>query len=421
MRILAINCGSSSLKFAVIELIGTGAEAGTRRLFSGAVSAIGGEATFHLQSLDGSDIHDNANAGDHRAAMHLVLDKLAQTDMPAVSHLDGIGHRVVHGGPRLFAPVVIDDAVIERIEAASQLAPLHNDAALSAIEAARQYLPNSVPMVAVFDTSFYEHLPPQAARYAIPPDVADAHGIRRYGFHGLAHRFMAERCAQLIGRPLAELKLITLQLGGGCSATAIKGGRAIDTSMGFTPLEGLMMGTRSGDIDPAVVRFLCDRTQMYARQVEQWLNHDSGLRGISGRSADVVELLKHESEGDPRAGLALTMFCYRVRKYLGAYLAAVGGADAVVFGGGIGEHAAELRARICEPMAWLGLQLDTASNRAAIGQEQRISTSASKILVYVIPVDEQTLIARDTGDCLRSSCTTLQGGRHDSTGHHPNA
>ncbi len=413
MRILAVNCGSSSLKFALIELSGSTAAIASERLVSGRVGEIGGQATIYFKPHDGPEIHDTAEVPDHATAMHLVLDQLGRSSKLEALHLDGMGHRVVHGGPRLFEPVFINDQVVTQIATAANLAPLHNDAALSAIDAARQVLGDQVPMVAVLDTAFFHHMPERAARYAIPPDVADEHGIRRYGFHGLAHRFMAERCAQLMGRPLAELKLITLQLGGGCSAAAIDGGRPVDTSMGFTPLEGLVMGTRSGDIDPAVVRFLCSRTDMSVSDVEQWLNHESGLLGISGRSADVQELHQRESEGDQRAGLALEMFCYRLRKYLGAYLAALGGADAVVFGGGIGENFPEIRYRTCDGMRWCGLRLDEGRNRDTVGKEAQISADGSTIDVFVVSVDEETLIARDTYDCLPSSDTAHEGSEHD--------
>jgi len=412
MRILAINCGSSSLKFTLVELSGRTA-AFVEWLASGRIDDIGGQATAHFKTHDGRETHDTAEVRDHASAMHLVLDQLGRSGASEALHLDGIGHRVVHGGPRLFEPVLINDEILAQIKAAAELAPLHNDTALSAIHAAHHASGGNVPMVAVFDTAFYQHLPERSARYAIPPEAADQYGVRRYGFHGLAHRWMAERCARLMGQPLAQLKLITLQLGGGCSATAIDGGQSVDTSMGFTPLEGLVMGTRSGDIDPAVVRYLCSRTGMSVSEVEQWLNHASGLRGVSGRSSDVRELLQQESEGDLRAGLALEMFCYRLRKYVGAYLAVLGGADAVVFGGGIGENATEVRARTCTGMAWAGLQLDAKQNRAAIGEEQRINAEGSKIQAYVIPVDEQTLIARDACDCLSSSDTAHRRGEHD--------
>lgn len=402
MRILAVNCGSSSLKFLLLALGERRAPGTSDQLASGHISGIGGHAQIRFMIGGHWENPSTTKVPDHAAAMQLALDWLNQPALLGSSRLEGIGHRIVHGGPWLFDPVVIDEQVMGQISAAAELAPLHNDAALSAIRAARQRLGETVPMVAVFDTAFHHDLPERAGRYAIPLDMAEKHGVRRYGFHGLAHRYMAERCAQAMGAPLSELRLITLQLGGGCSATAIEKGRSIDTSMGFTPLEGLMMGTRSGDIGPAVVRFLCGRTGMTVADAEHWLNHQAGLLGVSGRSADVRDLLEHEAQGDRRAALALEMFCYRLRKYIGAYLAALEGADAIVFGGGIGENAAEIRARTCRGMAWCGLELDEQRNRGTIRSAGEISADGSNVRAYVVPVDEETLIARDTYDCLAS-------------------
>jgi acetate kinase len=243
-------------------------------------------------------------------------------------------------------------------------------------------------------------MPARAARYAIPHELAERHALYRYGFHGLAHRYMAERFSQLTGSPLRGRKLITLQLGSGCSAAAIQDGHSIDTSMGFTPLEGLMMATRSGDADPALVPFLARHESVSANEVEHWLNASSGLLGVSGTSADVRDLLEAESRGDPRAALALDMFCYRARKYVGAYLAALGGADALIFGGGVGEHVPAIRARICDGLQWLGLELDHARNEAAIGHEERITIETSSISAYVVRVDEEQIIAREALELL---------------------
>jgi acetate kinase len=256
-------------------------------------------------------------------------------------------------------------------------------------------------MVAIFDTAFHRTMPERASRYAIPQELAAKHHIWRYGFHGLAHRYMTERYAAITSTPMAQVKLITLQLGNGCSATAVEGGRSLDTSMGFTPLEGLMMGTRSGDVDPSLAAFLARREGVSVEAVEGWLNTRSGLLGVSGRSRDMRELLEAERQGDHRAALAVEMFCYRVRKYIGAYLSILGGAHAVVFGGGIGENAPTVRARICAGMDWCGLTLDQDRNAAAIGVEERISADYAKVHAYVIPVDEAVLIARDTAGCLR--------------------
>ena len=405
MRILVLNCGSSSLKFELFSF--DESSPGGTRLAEGDVGGIGRTSTSSVESRStirteiagGARENMAADVADHGAATRWALRWLSANVMRQPP--DAVGHRVVHGGPRLFAPVVIDDRVLGEITAAAELAPLHNGGALEAVTAARDALGPNVPMVAVFDTAFHHDLPERAARYAIPPETADAHGIRRYGFHGLAHRYMSERAAAVIREaPAAELRLITLQLGSGCSAAAVRGGRPLDTSMGFSPLEGLVMATRSGDIDPAVVRFLCEHERMSPAQVDAWLNQRCGLLGVSGASRDVRELIELESRGDARAALAIDMFCYRLRKYIGSYLAVLGGADAVVFGGGIGENAAELRARTCRGMEWCGLRIDEARNARVVGVEGTISADDSPVRAFVIPVDEELVIARDTRQCL---------------------
>jgi acetate kinase len=397
VRILVLNCGSSSLKFELFSFGGSPAD-GTR-LAEGNVGGIGRRAAIRTEVVGGGRQEEAAEIANHGAATRWALQWLGANVMR--SPPDGVGHRVVHGGPRLFAPAVIDERVLGEITAAGELAPLHNGGALDAITAARDGLGKAIPMVAVFDTAFHHDLPERAARYAIPSEMADQHGIRRYGFHGLAHRSMSERAAAIVREtPAAELRLITMQLGSGCSAAAIRGGRPLDTSMGFSPLEGLVMATRSGDIDPAVVRYLCEHLRMTPGEVDAWLNHRCGLLGVSGASGDVRELLALELRGDARAALALDMFCYRLRKYVGSYLALLGGADAVVFGGGIGENAADIRARTCRGMEWCGLRLDEARNARVVGAEGMISADGSPIRAWVILVDEEILIARDTRDCL---------------------
>lgn len=359
---------------------------------------IGGHATVRVRSDDGEEGRKEVSAPDHDGAARIVLEWLASRRIAPAA----IGHRVVHGGDRFVEPVIVDDAVVQAIESLSELAPLHNGPALAAIRAARKALGPDVPMVATFDTAFHRTMPPRAARYAIPGELAERHGVHRYGFHGLAHRSMMERCAEMAGKPADQLRLVTLQLGAGCSAAAIQSGKSIDTSMGFTPLEGLVMGTRSGDIDPSVISFLAGREGVEPDQVLARLNEQSGLLGVSGKSADMRDLLEAARRGDERASLAVEMFCYRARKYAGAYLAALGGADAVVFGGGIGEHAPEVRARICEPLGPLGLRLDTARNSALVDGEGAISVEDSPIAAYVIRVDEERIIARDTFALLSS-------------------
>ena len=401
MKVLAVNCGSSTLKFQVIETDGNGIAPDLERgLAQGIVDRIGGRGAIEFTGEKGKSLREAAAVVDHGEAMRRVLRWLHSVGLLDPGGLGAVGHRVIHGGDRFVEPTLIDDRVIDTIESLGSLAPLHNVPSLSAIRAALGALEPTIPMVAVCDTAFHRTMPEGASQYAIPQQLAAKHHIRRYGFHGLAHRYMAERYAAITSSPLAQVKLVTLQLGNGCSATAVEGGYSVDTSMGLTPLEGLMMGTRSGDVDPSLASFLARLEDVDIEEAEGWLNTRSGLLGISGRSQDMRELLEAERQGDARAALAVEMFCYRVRKYIGAYLAVLGGANAVVFGGGIGENAPEVRARICAGMSWCGLILDPDRNAATIGSEGQITTDDSRVHVYVIPVNEAVIIARDTVRCL---------------------
>jgi acetate kinase len=318
-----------------------------------------------------------------------------------VGEIEAVGHRVVHGGEKFTRSVRVDDDVRRELEALIDLAPLHNPHNLGGIAAVRAALGPGVPQVAVFDTAFHHSLPETAYVYAVPYQFYRRYGVRRYGFHGTSHRYVAYRYRQLTGTSREATKIITLHLGHGASACAIVGGRSIDTSMGFTPLEGLVMGTRSGDVDPAILDFVGGKEGMSPHEVDAMLNKQSGLLGISGLTGDMRELLAEEADtGDRRARLAVDVFCYRVKKYLGAYLAAMNGADAVVFAGGIGEHAPAVRSRICSGLDWLGITIDETRNAALIGddanREGRIDASSSRVAVWVIPTDEELLIARDT-------------------------
>ena len=410
MRILVMNCGSSTLKFELFNLDGPaagGPGGNARSLASGKVDRIGGRGATRFDVRGGGDERrDDAHTADHAEATRRAVEWLRDTGLLTSGRPDAVGHRVVHGGDRFSAPALVNDDVIGAIEAAAEMAPLHNAGALAAIRATRDLFDGgggggqAVPMVAVFDTAFHQTLPEHAWRYAIPTELADRHRVRKYGFHGTAHRYMSRRCAELMGVPVERTKLITLQLGNGCSAAAVEGGRCIDTSMGFSPLQGLVMGTRSGDIDPAAVSYLCRREGVDVAEVEGWLNRRSGLLGLSGASQDMRELLDLSARGDRRAALAVEMFCYRARHYVGAYLAALGGADAVVFGGGIGENAPAVRAGICQRMGWCGLSLDPARNEAAVGTEREIGAGGAAVRAYVIPVDEESIIARETAAVL---------------------
>ena len=403
MRTLAVNCGSSTLKFKLIEVgngnTGPGKE---REVAGGTVDRVGAdESEMDFSAEDGTSLEERALIPDHGKALHAVLDWLRSTGLVRPDGPEAVGHRIVHGADHFAGPALIDDKVVSIIEKLTDLAPLHNGPSLTAIQAARKELGSSVPMAAVFDTAFHRTMPEHAARYAIPQELADKHGIRRYGFHGTAHRYMTERYAAMTGTDPENARLITLQLGNGCSATAVRQGRSVETSMGFTPLEGLVMGTRSGNVDPSLAAFIARQEEVEVSEVETWLNKRSGLLGASGVSQDMRRLLEAEAQGDARASLAIEMFCHRAKSYLGSYLAVLGGADAVVFGGGIGENAPLIRERICADMEWCGLALDQELNVETVKSEGRISTGESGVHAYVVSVDEEMMIAQDTNRCLR--------------------
>ncbi len=399
MNVLVLNCGSSSVKFQLIESGGESAAMDRdRKLVVGLIDRLGDGATFKLKSGDTmSPPEEKLAAPNHEIAVRAIIARLGLTMSNGVGErqVDAVGHRVVHGGDLFTSAVAIDDDVLSRIESLNDLAPLHNPAAVNGIHAARKVFGAALPMAAVFDTAFHHTIPETAATYAIPVELAKKHAIRRYGFHGMAHQYSLLRYGELTGRPERQTDLITLHLGNGCSACAIRGGRSVDTSMGFTPLEGLVMGTRSGDLDPALVNYLVRKEKVDAAEVERWLNHRSGLLGLSERSNDMRELIS-VYETNARARLAVDVFCYRARKYLGAYLAALGGADAVVFSGGIGENAPAVREKICTGMDWCGLSLDQEKNSGAVGTESLISSAGGRVHVYVIPSDEEAIIARET-------------------------
>src|ERR671916_501012 len=359
MNVLVLNSGSSTVKFQLIltdlDRIASDAD---ERLARGQIERIGGEAIITFE---------------------------------------------VHGGERFTHSVLITDEVLRGIEDCIELAPLHNPANVRGIQAAREVFGAGLPQAAVFDTAFHQTLPDYAYLYALPYQWYRRHRIRRYGFHGTSHRYVAYRYRKLLGLERDRTNIVTLHLGNGCSAAAIRGGDSVDTSMGMTPLEGLVMGTRSGDIDPAIFDFIASKEGLSAQEAESVLNKQSGLLGISGLTNDMRELLDERREsGDRRARLAVEIFCYRVRKYVGAYLPATNGADAIVFTGGIGENSAEVRARVCEGLGWMGVELDPAANEATTARrEGQISREGARLAVYVIPTDEELLIARDTVRLIR--------------------
>ena len=403
MHVLVLNVGSSTLKFQLIrtdaDRIAANAD---ERLARGQMERIGGESVLTLQAgLDRAPRRTVASLRNHAAAVDHVLrwltDAQSGSGIEALGQIEAVGHRVVHGGEHFTRSVLIDAEVLRRLDEIIDLAPLHNPHNLSGIRAAQAALGPGVPQVAAFDTAFHHTLPEAAYLYALPYQFYRRYRVRRYGFHGTSHRYVAHRYRQLTGRIREQTNLVTLHLGNGSSACAIKGGQSVDTSMGFTPLEGLVMGTRSGDLDPAILDFLAAKEGLSLSQVESVLNKSSGLLGISGLTADMRELLAEAAEHeDRRARLAVVLFCYRIRKYVGAYLAAMDGADAIVFAGGIGENAAQVRAEVCAGLGWLGAELDPAANAQMVGgREGRIDTGKGRLELWVIPTDEELLIARD--------------------------
>jgi acetate kinase len=403
MNVLVLNAGSSSLKFQLIRTDPARMAADTdERLARGLIERIGGQALLHLE-IPGEPRHrEAAPVRDLRTALERVLRWLTAPPsgrlLGSLGEIEAVGHRVVHGGEQFRRSTRIDDETLRRIQDTIELAPLHNPHNIKGINATGEALGWDVPQVAVFDTAFHHTLPDHAYLYAIPYSLYRRHRVRRYGFHGTSHRYVAYRWRRLTGRSREETDLVTLHLGNGCSACAISRGDSIDTSMGFTPLEGLVMGTRAGDLDPALLDYLSAKEGMNLQELESLLNKQSGLLGISGLTHDMRDLLAEIRETDDRrARLAVEIFCYRARKYVGAYLAAVGGARSVVFTGGIGENAPEVRAKVCEGLAWAGLELDEEANAAARGGwEGRISREGSRLEAWVIPTDEEVIIARDT-------------------------
>ena len=408
MNVLVLNCGSSSVKFRLIatdlDLIAQNAD---RRLAKGTIERIGGEAIIRLQVEGHDPQRSTSSLRDINAAVDFIARWAASPEsgieeIKSIADIQAVGHRVVHGGERFKESVLITDEVVRAVEDCIELAPLHNPANLTGISATRKLFGEGLPQVAVFDTAFHQTLPDHAFLYALPYQLYRRYRLRRYGFHGISHRYVAYRYRVMRNIAREATNIITLHLGNGCSATAISAGNSIDTSMGLTPLEGLVMGTRSGDLDPAIIEFIAAKEGLSTREIETLMNKHSGLLGISGLTSDMRELLAEaREENDRRSELAIEIFCYRARKYIGAYLAAMNGADAVVFTGGIGENSPEVRARICDGLQWIGIELDEELNRSHTGgREGLISREGSRPSVYVIPTDEELLIARDTVRCV---------------------
>ena len=398
MKILVLNSGSSSIKYKLFNM-------DTKTvLAAGVIEQIGepqGRLTHQTRNAQGNmdDIEKTGAVADHMAGFQMMGDALRQSGaLQDTAELAGIGHRVVHGGEAFKKPTLISDAVIDTIRRLSPLAPLHNPANLLGIQVALQNAPR-VPQVAVFDTAFHQSLPEHAYRYAIPHELYKDHQVRRYGFHGTSHNYVAQQAAKMLNRPLDSFNLITLHLGNGASASAIQKGKSIDTSMGMTPLEGLIMGTRCGDIDPAIIFYLKRKTGLTRDEVETLLNKHSGLKGISG-IVDMREILKFAQEGHFRAKLAIEMFCYRIKKYIGAYVAVLGRLDALVFTAGIGERSAPIREIACQGLSHLGIEVDPQKNKHPSKKAFEIQTRTSNVKILVIPTNEELEIAAQTVVCI---------------------
>ena len=397
MKVFVVNCGSSSIKYQLFDM------ADESVLAKGLLERVGrADAVLH-HSAAGEAHERQVRAPDHAAGLKLILEVLVDADtgvLGSVDEIDGVGHRVVHGGEQARESTVIDEPVLKLIRANAELAPLHNPPNLAGVAAAMSAMPKT-PQVAVFDTAFLSALPPHAFRYAVPEQWYSRYHVRRYGFHGTSHRYVTLRAAELLGKGLDEVNLITVHLGNGCSMSAVAAGKAVDHSMGLTPLEGLVMGTRSGDIDPAVIFHMARNAGQSLEQLDAALNTQSGLLGVSGLSNDMRDLLAAAEKGNQRAALAVELFVYRVVKYVGAYYTILLGCDAVVLTGGIGENAAPVRSRICRGLVRLGAVVYEARNRATVGGKAGpITTDGAALSVWVVPTDEELMIARDTRDVI---------------------
>ncbi|MBC1920784.1 acetate kinase [Listeria grayi] len=387
-KTIAINAGSSSLKFQLYEM------PAETVITKGIVERIGLKDSIFTISVGDEKVTEIVGIPDHEVAVQMLLEKLLEHKIiSSYDEITGVGHRVVHGGEVFPESVVIDDQVIEKIEELSELAPLHNPANVIGIKAFRKVLPNIVS-VAVFDTAFHQTMPPASFLYSLPYSYYENYGIRKYGFHGTSHKYVSERAAELLGRPIEELRLITCHLGNGASIAAIEGGKSMDTSMGFTPLAGVSMGTRSGNIDPALIPYIMEKTDKTAEQVLDVLNKESGMLGVSGISSDLRDLEKAAAEGNDRAELALEVFVDRIHKYIGSYAARMNGVDAIIFTAGIGENSTFIREKVLRGLEFMGVYWDQALNQIH-GEEAFINYPHSPVKVIVIPTNEELMIARD--------------------------
>ncbi len=391
MKILVLNSGSSSIKYQLFLL------PEERVISKGLLERIGEETSLLRHEEEGAEHKFSRRVKDHEEGLKLIAATLTDRKHGVISSLkeiSAVGHRVVHGGEAFSASTIVDRKVIKAIEKFSSLAPLHNPPNLAGIKAVSHLMPGT-PQAAVFDTAFHQTMPPRAFLYALPHELYSKHHVRRYGFHGTSHRYIARRTAELIGKPPEGLNLITAHLGNGCSMTAVRKGVSVDTTLGLTPLEGLVMGTRPGDVDPGIIIFLGEKLGMKISEINTMLNKKSGLLGISGVSNDIRDISEKARNGNRKAELALEIFSYRIKKYIGAYTAVLECVDAVTFSGGIGENAFFLRSSICSGMGTLGIKIDERKNKTAVGKEALISSNRSGVKVFVVPTNEELMIARD--------------------------
>lgn len=399
LKILVINAGSSSLKYQLIDMTDE------KALAKGLCERIGIDGHIKGSTADGRSFEKDAAMKNHNDAFALVKEALTQGECKVIdsfSEISAVGHRGVQGGDKFSKSVLITDEVINYIETLNDLAPLHNPANIQGIRSCTEIVGDKVPQVVVFDNAFHSTMPPEAYLFPIPYEYYEKYSIRRYGFHGTSHRFVSERCAEMMGKNIEDLKIITCHLGNGCSITAVKNGKVIDTSMGLTPLDGLIMGTRCGAIDPSVVTYLQMKEGWSPEETDAVLNKKSGVFGVSGVSSDNRDVAKAAKEGSERAKLAMKIQWYQTLKIVGSYAAAMNGVDAIVFTGGIGENAVDLRANVCSRLTYLGVDFDNEANEKTRGDGGRISADGSKVSVFVIPTNEELAIARDTRDIVNA-------------------
>jgi acetate kinase len=399
MRVLVLNSGSSSVKYQFIDLNKQ------QVLAKGLIDRVGmSDSVVTHERFDGDKVKISAEVLDHQTAIEYVLAVLLSKNHGVIqdkSEIDAVGHRVVHGGESFSESVLVDEKVMDEVRENIELAPLHNPHNLRGIQAVLKHLPGT-PQVAVFDTAFHQKMPPYAFLYGIPYLLYRRYKIRRYGFHGTSHSYVSRRAAEIIGKPIEKLKIITAHLGNGCSMAAVDGGISVDISMGFTPLEGLLMGTRSGDLDPQIILHIVGREGLSLAEANTLLNKHSGLLGISGLTSDMREIVSEMKAGNKQAELAFQVFTYRIRKYIGSYAAVMGGVDAIVFTGGIGENSSEVRAESCKGLGFLGVTLDAERNNSA-EKEKLISADSSKVKVFALPTNEELVIALDTARIVEAA------------------